>query len=327
MKQMWKDIGFSLVMGVVVPYLFLSFGVMLLNRYRAQTMNVLPAQTEVILETQISLPVLVRKDGDTAMQMDMDDYLVGVVLAEMPASFELEALKAQSCVARTYARKAWRSGGKHGDGSVCGEPSCCQGYLAEADYLAAGGTEEAVDRIRSAVLATSGKVLTYDGQLIEATYFSCSGGRTEDAVAVWGTDFPYLQAVDSPGEEGASHYTDVQQFPAKAFAEALGISPEGDPASWLGSATFTEGGGIHTMVIGGKCFTGIELRSLLGLRSTAFSMEASQSGITVTTRGYGHRVGMSQYGANAMAASGSSWNEILAHYYQGAEVTLLSDTE
>ena len=322
MKQLVKALGLPLVMGMVLPYLFLSFGVTLLDRYRAQP------QPEPILQTQIqpreervTLPVLFRGKDGTVREMDMDTYLVGVVLAEMPAAFEMEALKAQSCVARTYARKAWATGGKHGDGSICAEPSCCQGYREESAYLGAGGTQEAVEKVRAAVAATSGSVLTYGGELIEATYFSCSGGRTEDAVAVWGTDFPYLQAVDSPGEENAACYTDTKTISLAEFAGTLDLPRD---SITLGMATYTEGGGIHTLAIGGKTFTGTQLRSLLGLRSTAFSMTLGDSEVIITTRGYGHRVGMSQYGADAMALSGSSWQEILSHYYPGTVVTRLS---
>lgn len=322
MKQFVKTFGIPLVMGMVVPYLFLSFGVTLLNRYRAQPQPEITLQTEIQpQEEKVSLPVLFREEDGSVQEMDMDTYLVGVVLAEMPASFEPEALKAQSCVARTYARKAWVTGGKHGDGSVCTEPSCCQGYRNEEAYLGAGGTAEAVEKVRAAVAATSGSVLTYGGELIEATYFSCSGGRTEDAVAVWGTDFPYLQAVDSPGEEDAAYYTDTKIMSLAELGDALDIRPD---SITLGMATYTEGGGIHTLDIGGKTFTGTQLRSLLGLRSTAFSMTLEDSQVRITTRGYGHRVGMSQYGADAMALSGSSWQQILSHYYPGTEVTWLS---
>ena len=324
MKQLVKNVGISLIMGMILPYLFLSFGVTVLNRYREQTPQpaFLLEQTEVL--AAVSLPVRLRMEGDAVLEMDMDTYLVGVLLAEMPVSFDLEALKAQACVARTYARKAYTTGGKHGDGSICTDSACCQGYKAPDIYLAEGGTEEEMEKVQSAVRSTSGYVLMYDGELIEATYFSCSGGRTEDAVAVWGREFPYLQAVDSPGEENAAYFTDSKQFTASEFAQLLQLPLIEDPASWLGTTTYTEGGGVHTMVIGGKTFTGTELRSLLGLRSTAFSMTADPTGVSVITRGYGHRVGMSQYGANAMAISGSTWEEIVSHYYQNAELVSLS---
>ena len=319
MKQMLKNLVFSLAMGMVIPYLFLSFGVTLLNRYRAQLQPEIPILKEQKEQSTVSLPVRLHTAADSVTDMDMDEYLVGVLLAEMPAFFEIESLKAQSVVARTYARKAYVTGGKHGDGGICTESSCCQGYRPVEAYLTEGGTLENVEKIRSAVLATSGYVLTYGDDLIEATYFSCSGGRTEAAVAVWGTDFPYLQAVNSPGEEHAAYYTDVKTMSEQEFADALNIS-----SPMLGETVYTEGGGIHTMVIGGKTFTGTDLRARLGLRSTAISITRQDSRIRIETRGYGHRVGMSQYGADAMANEGSDWQEILAHYYTGVTITILS---
>lgn len=322
MKPIWKEALMAVFMGMVVPGIILGLAV----EGREETaqpreMVTEPVQTEA--ETAgVQLQMKLRLPDGSVQEMDMDAYLVGVVLAEMPADFEPEALKAQSVVARTFTWKAVTTGGKHGDGSVCTDSGCCQAYISEAEYLAIGGETEAVDKMRSAVLATSGYVLTYEGELIEATYFSCSGGSTEDAVAVWGTDFPYLRATDSPGEEGAAHYTDTVYFTKQEFAGALGLSLSGSPESWLGAATYTAGGGVNTMIIGGREFGGAELRSLLGLRSTAFTMSAGADGVTVVTRGFGHRVGMSQYGADAMAAAGSTYEEILAYYYKGTTLEL-----
>ena len=271
-------------------------------------------------DAAVTLTVLNRSGN--LQQMTLEDYLLGVVLAEMPASFEPEALKAQAVVARTYTCKRME-GGKHDAAAVCMDPGCCQGFRAPADYLDEGGKQTAVDKVRSAVKSTDGQVLHYDGSLIDATYFSCSGGSTEDAVAVWGQDVPYLRAVDSPGEEDAPRFTDSVSFTSSEFAGKLGLSDQGDPASWFGAVRYTEGGGVDTMVIRGKTFTGPRLRSALGLRSTAFSVSVDGKTITVTTRGFGHRVGMSQYGAQAMAQTGSSCAEILAHYYTGAELVRL----
>ena len=271
-------------------------------------------------DAAVTLTVLNRSGN--LQQMTLEDYLLGVVLAEMPASFEPEALKAQAVVARTYTCKRME-GGKHDAAAVCMDPGCCQGFRAPADYLDEGGKQTAVDKVRSAVKSTDGQVLHYDGSLIDATYFSCSGGSTEDAVAVWGQDVPYLRAVDSPGEEDAPRFTDSVSFTSSEFAGKLGLSDQGDPASWFGAVRYTEGGGVDTMVIRGKTFTGPRLRSALGLRSTAFSVSVDGKTITVTTRGFGHRVGMSQYGAQAMAQSGSSCAEILALYYTGAELVRL----
>ena len=322
MRALAKDILIAAVMGLLVPGIVLNLAV---NRTaQPQSEPTAPQTTEQTLPTRtVYLPVLVRQDDGTVLETDMDGYLVGVVLAEMPASFEPAALEAQSVVARTYARKAWETGGKHGDGSVCTRSSCCQSYISPEKYLSQGGTEEGLEKVRTAVTATSGQVLTYEGALIEATYFSCSGGSTEDAVAVWGTDFPYLQAVSSPGEEKAVHYTDTVCFTAEEFQNALGVSLSGSPGSWFRDVTYTDGGGVDSMVIGMTSYRGTELRTLLGLRSTAFSVSTTEDTVTITTRGYGHRVGMSQYGADAMAVTGSTCPEILAHYYPGTTLTEL----
>ncbi len=261
----------------------------------------------------------VQSAAGNLQQMTLESYLVGVVLGEMPASFEPEALKAHAVVARTYTRKRM-SGSKHSGAAICMDPGCCQAYTDQEDYLEQGGTQAAVDKVRRAVTDTDGLVLCYGGALIDATYFSCSGGSTEDAVAVWGQDVPYLQAVESPGEEDAPRYSETVTFTAAEFAGKLGITNAGDPASWFGPATYTEGAGIDTLTIGGKTFGGTELRRLLGLRSTAFAWQVRGKEITITTRGFGHRVGMSQYGAQAMAQAGSGFAEILAHYYQGTSL-------
>jgi len=149
-------------------------------------------------------------------------------------------------------------------------------------------------------------------------YFSCSGGQTEAAVAVWGADFPYLQSVESPGEEAARYHTDSVLIPKEEFTALLGL-PEAAELT-LGQPAYTEGGGVEKMEISGKTFTGTELRSLLNLRSTAFTLEDTGEYIRIATRGWGHRVGMSQYGAEAMAQTGHTWQQILGHYYPGTNV-------
>lgn len=268
--------------------------------------------------SSVRYQVSVLIDGHE-VTMDLEEYVVGVVLSEMPASFEIEALKAQAVAARTYAMKTCIDGKKHG-GSICDDHNCCQGFMTVQDYLLKGWKEKYVQRVQTAVKDTAGLVLIYDNKLIRATYFSCSGGSTEAAVAVWGRDYPYLQAVLSPGEEETVYYTDTKMFTLTEFQEQLGISLDGDPNTWFGDITYTSGGGIDSMVIGGVTYKGTTLRSLLGLRSTVFQVIVSDSAICFETHGYGHRVGMSQYGADAMAIEGESYDQILTHYYCGTEI-------
>lgn len=310
------EILYGIFLGLVLPWLVLSIAV--LCRREAS-----PAEQEEPQGTSpVRLTALVRDDQGTVTEMDMDEYLTGAVLGEMPAYFETEALKAQAVAARTFTMKAQATGGKHGDGSVCTDSTCCQAYSLESDYLARGGSAEDVEKIRRAVADTSCYVLTYGGELIDAVYFSCSGGRTEDAVAVWGRDVPYLRATDSPGEENAAHYTDSVTFEREALEKALGQELMGSPSQWLGAVTYTSGGGIAQMEIGEKTYSGTELRKLLGLRSTAFTVTPEGEGVRIDTRGYGHRVGLSQYGADAMAASGKDYREILSYYYSGTALEI-----
>lgn len=319
MKQLWKQILFAVIMGLILPGMAVTLAAKGHTQPAESTPTsaaTVPAQQE---ESGFRIPVLME-DG-TVAELDMDEYLTGVVLAEMPADFELEAKKAQAVVARTFALRQYESGTKHPDAAVCTDAACCQAYISAEQYLEAGGTQEALEQAQLAVEQTHDQVLTYAGELIEATYFSCSGGRTEDAAAVWGTDVPYLQATDSPGEEGAAHYTDTVRFTADEFTSAIGMVPSGMPETWLGEVTYTAGGGVDTIEIGGVTYQGTTLRQCLGLRSTAFTITALGNTITITTKGYGHRVGMSQYGADAMAVQGSTYDEILAHYYQGTELT------
>ena len=324
-----KDWLFAIVMGLLLPGLIFSI---VEKNHKEMPME----QTEgTTADTPLQLPMQTESAGEdtrimvlnadgTFSAMNIDTYLTGVVLGEMPVSFDVEALKAQAVVARTYTLKRSTSGQKHKNGAVCMDASCCQAYCSVADFLAMGGTQEGVDKVVRAITGTSDQVLTYENALIEATYFSCSGGRTEDAVAVWGTEIPYLQAVDSPGEEGATYYTDVVQFTAKEFASLLGIATDSLPSKWIGEISYTEGGGVATIEIAGTVYKGTAIRQKLGLHSTAFSIMAVGNKFHIFTKGFGHRVGMSQYGAEAMAVKGSDYAEILSHYYPGTTLKTYS---
>lgn len=248
--------------------------------------------------------------------MPLEEYVAGVVLAEMPASFEMEALKAQAVVARTYVLRRLEGDSKHADAAICGKSDCCQGYRGELDYLANGGTAANVEKVKRATRETEGIVLLYKGKLIEATYFSCSGGITEDAEAVWGRDVPYLQSIASPGEEKATKYIDTTYLSVDDFEKRLNVELTGEPNSWIGKIVYTDGQGVDTIEICGVPYKGTELRTKLGLHSTSFTISVIGKTVVITTKGYGHRVGMSQYGADAMAVNGDTYDRILTHYYQ-----------
>ena len=316
-----KKILQAAVIGCGIPAILL---ILLIALLPPKNQNVDPTDTKK--ETQstgdfaeqkkVNIPVLI--DGQI-QQIDMETYVIRVVLAEMPASFDMEALKAQAVASRTYALRTCADGNKH-DGAVCTNYQCCQAYMTEEAYLQRGWSNRYVQRVREAVYMTAGQVLTYEGEWIRATYFSCSGGCTEAAVAVWGKEYPYLQSVKSPGEEETVYFTDTKCFTLDEFQEAMGIALSGTADTWFGQITYTDGGGVETMVIGGIPYRGTTLRSLLGLRSTVFETIVTETEITFLTKGYGHRVGMSQYGAEAMAIDGYDFTEILRYYYRDIEI-------
>ena len=329
MNKFWNDMGIAFTMGMIVPAVLLAGIVSLSGKKQSlpilEESIVTPEATDTSELLGEERTVSVLDEAGMIQNLPLNEYLTGVVLAEMPVSFAEEALKAQSVVARTYTMRAAKGSSKHEDADVCTKSSCCQAYVDEAVYLQKGGKPEDVRYIQQLVDSTENQVLTYEGTLIEATYFSCSGGYTEDAVAVWGAQVPYLQSVASPGEEKAAYYTDTVQFTAADFMDKLNLKLAGTPASWISDVTYTDGGGVATMDIGGETFTGTQLRKLLDLRSTAFAVIPQDEVIIIHTRGYGHRVGMSQYGADAMAAGGSSYEQILTYYYQGTELVQYAD--
>lgn len=266
---------------------------------------------------------------DSCADEPLDTYLTQVLLSELPVSFPAEAMQAQAVAARTFALRQCASE-KH-DGAVCADSACCQACYTLEDLRARLGDafDAAWAAAQDAVVQTRGEVLTYDGKLIDAVYFSCSGGSTEAASTVWGTDVPYLQSVESPGEQSAAKYTSRVTVPAAAFrASVLSLAPNAaldtPPAQWLGACTRTRGGGVAQLTIGGCDLSGTQVRGLFALNSTKFTVRFQDGTFCFDVLGYGHRVGMSQYGAQAIARLGFDHRAILRYYYRGATITQLS---
>ena len=262
----------------------------------------------------------------------LEDFVLGAVCSEMPATFHLEALKAQAVSARTWAlyQHFWQQ--EHPKEELQGadfqsDPDHWKGYVTmeQAQERFGEKFEAYWSLLSQAVEETKGQILCYEGQPIAAAYHAISAGTTEAAEYVWGSELPYLQAVSSPGEENATYYTGTVTYTAANFEAILGRDLPGNPTDWFGVTTYTPGGGVASMEIGGTIYKGTTLRSVLGLRSTVFMIDATDSQVTITTKGYGHRVGMSQYGADAMAVEGSDYRQILTHYYQGVMLTVLEN--
>ena len=266
--------------------------------------------------------------GGELVETSMADWLPGAVAGEMPANFEAEALKAQAVAARTYILYLMSTTkAAHPDADVCDDPGCCKAHLTDEQMRSNWGEEYEANyaRVLDAVRSTDGQYLAWDGAPIEAVFHSSSAGMTEDAAEVWSAR-PYLVSVDSPEtSENVPNYVTSVAVPAADFsAKVLEAYPEaqlsGEPAFWLGEITFDESGRVDGAEIGGVTIPGTELRTMFELRSTAFTLDYTGSDFLFTVTGYGHGVGMSQYGANVMAQNGSDYGEILAHYYPGTEL-------
>ena len=251
---------------------------------------------------------------------ELETYVAGVVAAEMPASFEPEALKAQAVAARTYAvRDMLQTGGGFPQG---------QAYRSPEEQAALWGEDYPVwaEKIRQAVAATRGEILTYEQEPILAVFCAASAGVTESAGNVWSTDLPYLQSVASPGDREAPQFAVTVRIPREQAAAALlAACPaagdlSGDLSPKLRIEDYTPAGYVKTVRVGAGSLTGRQFREALGLRSSAFTLEFAGDELVVTTRGHGHGAGMSQYGAQALAREGKTYREILAYYYQNCDL-------
>ncbi len=274
--------------------------------------------------------VLRVKRGEGIEEMTMETYLRGVLRAEMPASFQQEALKAQAVAARTYILYKTAHGpiANHPEADACDDIHCCQAFKSEEDAAAGWGamTLQYEEKVRSAVSETDGEAVLYQGAPALTVFHSSSAGETRDSLEVWASDVPYLKSVASP--EGAGqvpNYNSQAGFTPEAFKTALlARYPDarlgGEPSNWFTNIQQEENGTVTSLQIGGVTVKGTELRSLLGLRSTAFTISFGEGQILFSTTGYGHGVGMSQYGANVMAEEGKGYREILTWYYTGTTV-------
>ncbi len=265
------------------------------------------------------LRVLNHRTGNTE-NMDMGVYLVRVLCGETPADFEPEALKAQAVAARTYTRYMLNTGGKHGGkADICTDPNCCQAYSTNA-------TERENQKLREAVESTDGEIMLYDNQPVLAVFHSASAGLTRTAGDVWSGDQPYLRPVESPEDtENIPNYYSRAEFDIDHFrAKIRKALPEADlsgPAdAWLSDAERDGAGSIITMRVGGVSIQGSKVRNIFNLRSACFTWELADGKIIFYVTGFGHGVGMSQYGANQMAKNGADYREILTHYYTGVTV-------
>lgn len=289
--------------------LFLPFFFLLLFLPKAEEPEIPPGETVT----------LYRHKTSTTEVLALTDYLWGVVAGEMPASYPEEALKAQTVASYTYLlhRKNTMAANPSSDfghpGDVCDNPDHCKAYLSPAEAILKWGEDwydASFERIRGAVSAVAGQVVLYEGEPANTVFHAISGGRTETAADVWGAEVPYLTSVDSHWDREAKGFSSEVTVPLEEFCQRIGQTDHA-----LGATVLTAGGSVATQVLGDTVFTGRELRTLFNLRSTRFTLKFDEENAVFSVAGYGHQVGMSQYGASVLAENGYTYDRILAYYY------------
>ena len=263
-------------------------------------------------------------------EIGLDEYLYSVVAAEMPASFEIEALKAQAVVARTYTiYKIQNNSNKHEGADICDDSTCCKAWISKEDRFNKWeeiSRQSNWDKIVNAVDSCKGKIITYEGKPINAFFHSNSGGKTEITVNVWGGDgYPYLQSVETSGEDSYSQYQSEvilskQDFINKIKEKYDDFNIDFDEENCIQILEYTEGNRVKNVKIGNLELSGVEVRTILGLKSANFTITIEEDNIKFSVIGYGHGVGMSQTGADSMAKQGSDYEEIIKHFYTGVEI-------
>lgn len=271
---------------------------------------------------------LLHSSNGEVEELAIDEYLYGVVSAEMPANYEQEALKAQAIVARTYTVYKMYAGSKHSDADICDDSLCCQAWISKEDRFQKWNEQDRENnwnKIVSAVNDTKGKIITYNGEPINAFFHSNSGGSTETVSNVWGgTDYPYLQSVETSGEEGYTQYSsavtlskdEVLQKIQESYPEAI---IDFNIENSIQILEYTDSGRVKTIQFGNINISGVEARTIFGLKSAKFNVEIGEN-ITFNVTGYGHGVGLSQTGADAMAKTGATYNQIIEHYYTNVNI-------
>lgn len=279
-----------------------------------------------VTEPDDEFTVFVTSTGET-LTLDLELLTARVLYAEMPASFEFEALKAQAVVIRSYIIYSSihpQDNNPHPNADICTDYTHCVAYRTYEDAVEAYGVVTADDTycvMLEAVAATKGEYITYDSEPINAVHHGASVGRTESCKNIWGADIPYLQSVETP--EAADEFKEKKSFlpsELKILLEPLNVEFTYNPSDWVGEITRNSSGRVDTIDICGTLVSGKQLRSLLSLRSTDLQIEFVNGYFIVTTVGYGHGVGFSQYGADLLAKNGADYYTILAHYYPSTAV-------
>ena len=281
------------------------------------------AKTEVQKNENKGVFKVMNTEDGKITEISVEDYIIGVVSAEMPALYEEEALKAQAVAAFTFAsQRKNENASKEYD--ITNNHTIDQSFINKEEMKEKWGEEYDTyyEKIKKAVQAVSGYMVCFDKKPIVAVYHAISSGKTEDSKDIWGDEFPYLKPVSSEGDKLHKDYLSEVSFTAEEIRNKLSTETEfsGDESGYFGEIKRTDSGVIKEISVCGKKLTGARIRTLLDLRSSNFSIEFKDGKYCFSVFGYGHGVGMSQNGANYMAKQGSNFKEILTHYYTGCSV-------
>ena len=315
---------------IILPLIFLRVGKGSINIFNLNNEN-------IVKSSEITFPIngkvkLYHKEEDSVEELDLEEYIMGVVASEVPASFNEEALKAQAIAARTFymsKRNNPDKDSKNKGAEIC-DTTNCQVYMSKEERMSKWSSSEAEsnwNKIQKAVLDTKGQILTYEGSVLEyPQFFATSSGKTEDAKDVFSMDVPYLKSEESKGEEIAPKYKTTVEIPINEFVNKINTKyttanvKKSNLASLIKIESYTEAGSVKEIKIGNESIKGTEFRGLFNLNSTNFKFDFEKDIVKINCTGYGHGVGMSQWGANVMAKNGSTYDEILKHYYSGVEI-------
>ncbi|RSL29675.1 stage II sporulation protein D [Salibacterium salarium] len=276
-------------------------------------------------ETEERTVPVFRSETETVEETDLETYVAGVVASEMPVEFDVEALKAQALTARTYVAKQMASSSDINlpQDALVTDTTMHQVYKSEEELKEEWGDDFdwKMNKVKEAVFATQGQVLTYDGEPITAAFFSTSNGYTENAEDYWQNPEPYLQSVESPWDKASPRYENVQRMAVGEVEQKLNISIPAEDTGEIISRT--DGNRVAEVQLGGETFDGRHIREELGLDSSDFQMTREGGDMVFATKGWGHGVGMSQYGADGMAREGRDYQDILQHYYKDVVISSL----
>lgn len=271
---------------------------------------------------------LLHTDTGEIETIELDKYLYNVVAAEMPVTYEKEALRAQAIVARTYTLYKIINGSKHKNADICDDYGCCQAWISKEDRYKnwKDNKDEKWKKIVASVDDTKGKIITYKGNVINAFFHSNSGGKTESPKYVWGGEgYPYLQSVETIGEDEYDQYSSEVSISKDEFEKLMKKEHKDFKIDWNESKcieikTYTTGNRVEKIKIGNKTLTGVEVRKIFSLKSANFEVKIGEKNIKFTVIGYGHGVGMSQTGSNTLAKQGKTYEEIIKHFYKNVEI-------